>query len=135
MPSIDDSALCRLDRWLWAVRLFKTRSQAAAACRAGSVAVGGGAAKPARELRPGEQVTLRQGLVLRTLVVRGSPPGRVGARLVAQYCEDRTPPEEFAKARADRVGQVLARERGSGRPTKRDRRALDALFRPDAAGP
>lgn len=128
MSSSDEASSSRLDRWLWTVRLFKTRSQAAAACRAGSVTVGGSLAKPARELRPGDRLTVRQGVVKRSLVVLDSPPARVGARLVPRYYEDQTPPEELARAREDRVGQFLAREKGSGRPTKRDRRALDKLF-------
>ena len=118
----------RIDKWLWATRLFKTRSLAAAACKAGVVEIAGRAAKPAHDVRAGETVCVRQGLVLRTLRVLGIPPGRVGAKLVASYCEDLTPPSEFEKAREQRVQQVLAREKGSGRPTKRDRRALDRLF-------
>ena len=119
----------RLDKWLWAVRLFKTRSLATDACRAGSVTVNGHPAKPAREVHPGEIVVVRLGLIRRTLQVRAVPPSRVGAGLVAVFCEDRTPPEEFARGREQRVQQLLAREQGSGRPTKRDRRLLDRLFR------
>ena len=118
----------RLDKWLWAVRLFKTRSLAADACRAGSVSVNDRPAKPAREVRTGEIVTVRLGLVRRTLIVRAVPASRVGAPRVAEFCEDRTPAEEFAKAREQRVQHLLARERGSGRPTKRDRRALEQLL-------
>ena len=118
----------RLDKWLWAVRLFKTRSLAADACRAGSVDVNGLRAKPSRDVHAGETVTVRQGLITRTLVVLGIPPSRLGAKVVPSVCEDRTPPEEFAKAREHRVEQFLARERGSGRPTKRDRRTLDRLL-------
>jgi ribosome-associated heat shock protein Hsp15 len=85
-------------------------------------------AKPAREVRLGEQVIVRQGLITRTLRVVAVPPSRVGAKRVPEYCTDLTPPEEFAKARAQPVQQFLARERGSGRPTKRDRRLLDRLL-------
>ncbi len=119
----------RLDRWLWSVRLFKTRTLAAAACRAGSVTVAGLVAKPAREVHVGDQVTVQQGLVRRTLTVVGFPASRVGARLVPTFCIETTPPEEFAKAQENRIGQFLARERGTGRPTKRERRSLDRLFR------
>jgi len=126
----DDSptADARLDKWLWAVRLFKTRALATDACRAGSVDLGGQPVKPAREVHPGEIVTVRQGLVTRTLRVVASPPGRVGAKRVPEYCLDLTPPAEFEKLREHRLQQVLAREKGSGRPTKRDRRAIDRLF-------
>lgn len=119
----------RLDKWLWAVRVFKTRSLATDACRAGSVEVNAHPAKPAREVRPGEQVIVRQGLVTRTLRVVAMPVSRVGAKLVPEYCTDLTPPEEFEKARTQPVQQLLAREKGSGRPTKRDRRLLDRIFR------
>jgi len=84
-------------------------------------------AKPARDVHLGETITVRQGLVLRTVRVIGVPRSRVGAKLVPEYCTDLTPPEELAKARAHRVQQFLAREKGSGRPTKRDRRLLDQL--------
>lgn len=127
--SAPSPAAIRLDKWLWAVRVFKTRSLATDACRAGSVQVGGRPAKPARDVRIGETVTVRQGLAQRTLVVRGVPERRVGARLVADFCDDRTPPEERAKADVAGIEQFLARERGSGRPTKRDRRLLDRLLR------
>jgi ribosome-associated heat shock protein Hsp15 len=126
-PSVPASA-ARLDKWLWAVRLFKSRALATDACRAGSVRIRDEAVKPAREVHPGEVVAVRQGLVVRTLRVVAVPRSRVGPKLVADYCEDLTPPEELAKAREQRVQQVLAREKGSGRPTKRDRRLLDRLF-------
>lgn len=118
----------RIDKWLWAVRIFKTRSQATDACRAGSVTVNGRPVKPSHDTRPGEVVVVRQGLIRRTLKVRAVPPARVGAKLVAHFCEDQTPPAEFARARVQRVQQFLARAKGSGRPTKRDRRLLDQLF-------
>ena len=118
----------RIDKWLWAVRLFRTRSLATDACRAGNVTVNDQPAKPARDVRQGEVVVVRQGLIHRTLVVRAVPASRVGAKLVATYCEDRTPPAEFERARAQRVQQFLARAKGSGRPTKRDRRLLDRLL-------
>ncbi|GAB1489766.1 hypothetical protein MASR2M8_22200 [Opitutaceae bacterium] len=111
------------------VRIFRNRSLATEACRSGSVEIGGQLAKPARDVRVGDVITVRQGVVLRTLVVRGAPASRVGAKLVAAFVEDRTPPEEFAKAKRQPVEHLLARERGSGRPTKRDRRLLDRLFR------
>jgi ribosome-associated heat shock protein Hsp15 len=118
----------RLDKWLWAVRIFKTRGLATEACRAGCVQVNSLPAKPSRDIRPGETISVQQGLVMRTLVVRNIPVRRVGAKLVAEFCDDQTPPEEFAKARVQPVQQFLVREKGSGRPTKRDRREIDRLF-------
>lgn len=125
-PNADPSA--RLDKWLWAVRLFKTRSLATDACRAGSVLIRDEPAKPARDVRPDEIVVVRQGLVTRTLRVVGVPRSRVGAKLVAGFCADLTPSSEWEKVKEQRVQQLLAREKGSGRPTKKDRRALDELF-------
>jgi ribosome-associated heat shock protein Hsp15 len=118
----------RIDKWLWAVRIFRTRSLASDACRAGSVTILERPVKPARDVKAGETIAVQQGLVRRTLRVVGVPRSRVGAKLVANYCEDQTPPEEFAKARQQKVQHVLEREKGSGRPTKRDRRLLDRLF-------
>ena len=115
----------RLDRWLWAVRVCKTRVLAAEACRAGSVEIAGREAKPAREVHAGELVTVRQGVVTRTLRVLATPRSRVGAKLVAEFAEELTPASEFEKAREQRVQHELAREWGGGRPTKRDRRRLE----------
>ena len=118
----------RLDKWLWAVRLFKTRALATAAINAGSVEINARPAKPAREVHPGETVTVRQGLILRTLRVVGAPVSRVGAKLVPDYCTDLTPESEYEKVRVQRLQHVLARAKGSGRPTKRERREVDRLF-------
>lgn len=118
----------RLDKWLWAVRLFKTRGLAADAIRAGTVEINARPAKPAREVHAGETVTVQQGLVLRTLRVVGTPVSRVGAKLVPDYCTDLTPESEFEKVRLQRMQQVMVRPKGSGRPTKRERREVDRLF-------
>lgn len=125
-PAADSAA--RLDKWLWAVRAFKTRSLAADACRAGSVMVNELPAKPGRDVHAGEVVAVRLGLMTRTLQVVGVPRSRVGAKLVAEFCTDLTPASEWEKVKVDRLQQVLAREKGSGRPTKRDRRVMDQLF-------
>ncbi len=128
MPATDPSA-SRLDKWLWCVRVFKTRSLATDACRAGTVTVNDQPAKPARDLRVGETVCWRHGLVLRSFRVLGLPPRRLPGRDVPAFCEETTSAEEWAKAERSRVEQFLARERGTGRPTKRDRRRMDQLFR------
>lgn len=118
----------RIDKWLWCVRLFKTRAAATAACRAGSVLINEAPVKPARELRAGELVIVRQGLVTRTLRYLAAPVSRVAAKKVPEFCADLTPAEELIQARRAPVQQFLAREKGSGRPTKRDRRRLDHLL-------
>ena len=115
----------RLDQWLWAVRVFKMRSLAVAAIKAGHAKVNGAATKPAHETRPGEVVTVRIGVMTRTLRVIGAPASRVAAKLVPEFADDVTPPEEFEKQRALHVPRAGARPKGAGRPTKRERRELD----------
>jgi ribosome-associated heat shock protein Hsp15 len=117
----------RLDQWLWAVRVFKTRSRAVEAIRAGHVKIDGAAVKPASEARPGTVVTVRIDLVTRTLRIVGTPGARVGAKLVAQFAEELTPPEEFEKRRAAFFPFSGTRSKGAGRPTKRERREIDQL--------
>ncbi len=124
----DEANTARVDKWLWAVRIFKTRPLATVACREGKVSVGELVAKPARTVRAGEIVTVRQGVMQRTLRVVAAPASRVGAVRLAEFYVDLTPPEEFAQAREQRAQQVNARAPGAGRPTKRDRRLQDRFF-------
>ena len=119
---------CRLDKWLWAVRVFKTRADATATCRGNSVQVNGLDAKPGRDLHLGEIVTVRIGLVTRTLKVVGLPRSRVSAKQLPEFMADLTPAEEYEKAKQARLEHFLARERGRGRPTKKDRRSMAQLF-------
>ncbi|MGD0537332.1 MAG: RNA-binding S4 domain-containing protein [Verrucomicrobiota bacterium] len=122
----------RLDKWLWAVRAFKTRSLATAACQAGHVKIAGQSVKPARAARIGETITVQAGDITRTLRVMGLLDRRVGAPLVARYAEDLTPREEYAKPRQERIEPLFHRPKGAGRPTKRDRRLLEQFgFRPE----
>ena len=116
----------RLDQWLWAVRLFKTRSLAVEAIKGGHVKINGAASKPAHEAKPGELVVARVGFMTRTLRVLGAPRSRVAAKLVPQFAEDLTPPEEFEKRALD-FRPMGARPRGAGRPTKRERRLLNKV--------
>ena len=115
-------ATVRVDSWLWAVRLTKTRSAATAACKAGHVRVNGERAKPAQSVGVGDEVRLRVGDE-RIVVVRGLLVKRVAAAVAAASYDDRTPPRP---PRAEEPAVVL-RDRGSGRPTKRDRRDLERL--------
>ncbi len=117
----------RLDKWLWAVRLFKTRGLAADACAAGHVKIGGQRVKPARSVHPGELVEAQVGEIKRTVRVRGLLDRRVGAALVADYLDDLTPPAELNKPRRAPIEPFIHRPPGAGRPTKRDRRLLDQL--------
>ncbi len=117
----------RLDKWLWTVRAYKTRALAAEACRLGRVVVDGREAKPAASVRPGQVVEARQGIILRRLVVLGLPRGRQGAAKTGDFVRDETPPEALEAARQQRVQHILAG--GAARPTKRDRRVRDALWK------
>lgn len=117
----------RLDQWLWAVRLFKTRALSAEAIKLGHVTVGGLACKAARVLKPGELVVAGIGEIERTVRFLASPPSRVGAKLVAQFAEDLTPPAKYAKHREVNFLPPMLRLRGTGRPTKRDARRERAV--------
>lgn len=105
------------------VRGYKTRAEAAEACRLGRVELNERVAKPAFSVRVGQRVSARQGLVTRRWVVLGIPRGRMGAGLVPNFAREETHPEELAAAREQKVQQLLAG--GGARPTKRDRRARD----------
>jgi ribosome-associated heat shock protein Hsp15 len=118
----------RLDKWLWSVRACRTRPEAATLCRNGRVQVNGRDAKPGRDVHIDETVTIRVGLVTRTLRVLGHPRSRVGAKQLAAYVEDLTPAAEYDRARQASLEHLLARERGRGRPTKKERRDMGRLF-------
>ena len=113
----------RIDAWLWAVRQFKTRSASTAACRAGHVRVNGERAKAAQQVRPGDEVRVRIEGFDRMLIVRQTLVKRVSAAVAATALEDRTPPPPPRET----VALVAARDRGAGRPTKRERRDLERL--------
>lgn len=120
---MDEQAPVRVDAWLWAVRRFKTRSAATAACRAGHVRVNGERVKAAQPVRPGDEVRVRIAGFDQQLVVRRTIAKRVSATLAAEAAEDRTP----APPPREEVAAVVARDRGAGRPTKRERRDLERL--------
>lgn len=115
----------RMDKWLWAVRVYKSRSLAATACRAGHVRVGGHAVKPARLVLPGDVVTAKVGGIMRTIKAVALVERRVGAKMLERYIEDLTPASEYNKGKEFVTLPQLSHSRGRGRPTKRDRRALD----------
>jgi len=120
----------RLDKWLWAVRVFKTRTLAAEACKAGHVKVDGATAKPAHEVRPGESIVVTLASMTRTLKALAAPASRVSGKLVPSFAEDLTPPEEFARQRQQHVTPSGLRPKGAGRPTKRERRDLERMLDP-----
>lgn len=115
----------RMDKWLWAVRVYKTRSLATAACKAGHVRVGGKAVKPARFVLLGETVTATVGRITRTIKAVALVERRVGVKMLERYIEDLTPASEYNKGQEFAPPPVFSRSKGRGRPTKRDRRAFD----------
>jgi len=117
----------RIDKYLWAVRLFKTRSMATQACRAGKVKIDDQAVKPSREVHTGMVINIQTGPILRTIRITNLLHNRVGAKLVAEYMEDLTPPEEFQKLEIIK-SQSGMRPFRKGRPTKKERRELDEWF-------
>lgn len=118
----------RLDKYLWAIRVFKTRSDATDACKGTSVKVNGMEVKPAKEIKEGDQIVVRKGAVYYTYKVLATVENRQPAKNVPNYAEDLTPPEEYAKLERPRESFTIYRDRGTGRPTKKERRQLDDLM-------
>ncbi len=114
----------RIDKWLWMVRLFKTRSMATDACNAGKVKMDGNNLKPSKNIKENEVYVVRIGQLEKTVQVLGSPKSRVGAPLVPQFYTDLTPPEEYERVKMLSM-RFEHRDRGEGRPTKRDRRQIE----------
>lgn len=118
----------RIDKYLWAIRVYKTRSEATDACRGGKVRLNGNDVKPSRTVKAGDVLTVRKGAVCYTYKVLAVIEKRQGARLVSQYAENLTPPEELDKLRHPVETFFLKRDPGAGRPTKKDRRQMDMLW-------
>ena len=118
----------RLDKFLWAIRLYKTRTLATEAIRGGHVTVNGQHPKPAHEVKVSEVYQVKQGLITRTVKVLALLHRRVGAKVVPTYAEDLTPASEYLKQIQAREQAKLKRDAGAGRPTKRDRRAIEKLL-------
>lgn len=118
----------RLDKYLWAVRIFKTRSDAADAVRNNKVTVNGSYAKPSREVKLGDVIAVRKQQVTYSYKVLDLVSSRQPAKNVPLYCLDITPQEELAKLNVPRETIFVFRDRGTGRPTKKERRELDSLM-------
>lgn len=118
----------RIDKWLWAVRVFKTRTDAADACRNGRVHINGGLTKPSREIKAGDEVSVRKSFVTFTYRVLGEVSNRLPAKDVPQYAANITPQEELDKLSVPRETIFVSRDRGTGRPTKKERREIDSLM-------
>lgn len=118
----------RIDKWLWAVRLFKTRTDAAEACKANRVLVNGATVKPSREVKVGEVIAVRRMPVVYSFRILELVANRQPARNVPQFIEDVTPQEELDKMDMARAGAFAVRDRGMGRPTKKERRDIEELL-------
>ncbi|HOP12826.1 RNA-binding S4 domain-containing protein [Lentimicrobium sp.] len=121
----------RIDKWLWAVRIYKTRTMAGEACRAGKVKIDGISVKPSRIIKPEDIITVSLGPLTRTVKVKALIHNRVSAKLVPESLEDLTPAEEYERIKFMQELNAERRDRGTGRPTKKERRLIDRLKGPE----
>ena len=124
----------RIDKWLWATRIFKTRSVATDACKKNRISVGGVPVKPSRMIKAGDVIAVRKPPVTFSFRVLDVTGNRMGAKLVPQYYENITPPEEYEILELNKISGFVNRSKGMGRPTKKERRELDDFteLEPDA---
>jgi len=115
----------RIDKYLWAVRIFKTRNLAASACQMGRILINDLAVKPSRDIKGGEIITVKKPPVTFRYKVKAPLDNRVSARRVTDYLEDVTPDSEKIKGEINRTGSTAFRKKGTGRPTKKERRVID----------
>ncbi|MBQ9287107.1 MAG: RNA-binding S4 domain-containing protein [Bacteroidaceae bacterium] len=120
----------RLDKWLWAARIFKTRTIAADACKKGRVMIGGIQQKPSKMIKEGEVIQVRKPPVTYSFKVLKCIQNRVGAKLVPEVLENVTTPDQYELLEMNRISGFVNRARGMGRPTKKDRRDLDDFITP-----
>lgn len=125
--------VARIDKWLWAVRVYKTRAEATDACRGSAVRLNGNIAKASAKVRIGDTIIARTKALTRTLHVVGLTEKRVGAALTPEYFEDQTPESEHAVAREKRANarRFVFKGESGGRPTKKNRRELERLLSPE----
>lgn len=120
----------RIDKWLWAMRVFKTRTIATEACKKGRVMMGGNPVKPSRAVKAGDVIEVRKPPITYTFRVKGVTGNRLGAKLVPEYLENITPQAQYDLLEMTRISGFVDRRKGLGRPTKRDSREL-SRFRED----
>lgn len=120
----------RLDKWLWAARIFKTRSIAADACKNGRVTIGGVKQKASKMIKEGEIIEVRKPPITYSFKVLKAIQNRVGAKLVPEVLENVTAKEQIELLEMNRIGGFIGRARGTGRPTKKERRELDDFIQP-----
>ena len=115
----------RIDKWLWAVRVYKTRTIAAEACKKGRVLIDKNSVKPSRMVRIGDVIQVRKPPVTYSFKILDLSEKRMGAKLVSEFMENVTPPEEYEILEMNRLSGFVDRQRGTGRPTKKERRDLE----------
>lgn len=118
----------RIDKYLWCVRYYKTRSIATKACKKGQVKLNGVVTKPSRDVYATDKIELRKDQIIYQLTVNDLPPNRVGAKLVAIYRTDTTPKDAFKAQELLKYSKDYYRKKGGGRPTKKDRRDIDDFY-------
>lgn len=121
----------RIDKWMWAARIFKTRTIAAEACKKGRISINGAQAKPARMVKPGDVIQVRKPPVTYSFKVLQAIEKRVGAKLVPEIMENVTTPDQYELLEMSKISGFIDRARGTGRPTKKERRDLDEFFTPE----
>jgi ribosome-associated heat shock protein Hsp15 len=125
---MEPSGLVRIDKYLWAIRLFKTRSIATEACKKGKVLMGGLPVKSSRMVKKNDVISIKEPPILRSYKVLAVSEKRMGAKLTPDFVEEVTPADELELLKLTKLANQLNRQRGLGRPTKKDRRDLDSLF-------
>lgn len=123
-------ATARLDKWLWAVRLFKTRSTAAEACKKGRISVNGAQAKAAHTVKVGDEVSVRKPPITYTFRIKQAIEKRIGAKLVTEMLDNITAPDQMELLEMSKISGFVNRAKGTGRPTKKDRRELEDFTQP-----
>lgn len=124
----------RIDKWLWAARIFKTRSIAADACKNSRVTIGGQNVKPSHTVKAGEVVSVKKPPIVYSFKILKTIEQRVGAKLIPEIYENVTDPKQYELLEMSRISGFVDRARGTGRPTKKERRALDAFVDPALFG-
>ena len=122
--------VARIDKWLWASRIFKTRTIAADACKNGRVMVNDVNVKPSRMVKVGDKISVRKPPVTYSFRILKAIEQRVGAKLLPEIYENITTPDQYELLEMNRISGFVDRQRGTGRPTKKDRRAMDAFVGP-----
>jgi len=118
----------RIDKWMWATRIFKTRTIALEACKKNRVVVNDIPAKPSRMIKVGDIIQVRKPPVTYSFKVLDIPSNRIGAKSVPQFLENITPPEQYEILELQKISGFVDRARGTGRPTKKERRELDDFY-------